>query len=99
MSKRILTKKKFIEWLEDKHPRTKVGAPGDCLLCPIAKFVVQTTGIPYVITGYGYASPPEDLNTRYVPLPKWALDFIDEVDECTTTYITAKKCLELLKAA
>lgn len=98
MSNRILTKNKFETWLRNRQPRTKIGMPAECDVCPIAKFLVHTTGIKYLVNSYGTCSSPMEPK-KDLALPLWAVKFIDKVDECTTKYITAKKCLELLKAA
>jgi hypothetical protein len=94
MSKRVLTKAKFKAWLESKHPRTKVGEPGTCNDCPLAKFLTQTTGAYCEVDSGVYYT-----KGNYLQLPNWCDLFIDRVDNCQTEFLTAKKCLELLKAA
>ncbi len=51
MANRILSLAAFTAWLASKHPRTKVGIGCEADFCPLAKFLTQTTGIPYQVSG------------------------------------------------
>ena len=99
MSKRVLTKEKFKKWLKNKHPRTKIGQPAQCDACPIAKFLIQETGIPHEVEETEYKC---GTSSDFKSLPEWAVKFIEKVDDLDTRFgtrfVTAKKALELLEA-
>lgn len=90
---KALTLKKFKTWLESKNSRTKVGRPNICTTCPIAKFLVQTTGNKYEVGEGAYCFT----NNRWSDLPKWALNFIEKIDSQRTKSVSAAKCLSILK--
>lgn len=87
----------FTAWLYTKHERTKIGAPWEADSCPLAKFLTQTTGVPYQVSGDTHTYEPAKFengkivkdvygNVKYdmsksVDLPAWANHFISIVDE------------------
>jgi hypothetical protein len=91
---RKLTKAKFKAWLGSKHPRTKIGKPGMCTTCPIAKFLTQTTKEK---GRWGVTDDTCVSGGVVITTPNWAAKFIYRVDDLPDySYVTAKKCLEIL---
>lgn len=116
MANRILSLAAFTAWLSSKHPRTKVGLACEADSCPLAKFLTQTTGIPYQVQGdysddsytpvlmengkivkddFGNVVYDEDNST---PLPQWALDFIEAVDDDSYESISAQRALKIVES-
>lgn len=117
MSNRILSLAAFTAWLASKHPRTKVGLACEADFCPIAKFLTQTSGIPYQVQGdcsddsytpallkdgvqmkdeYGNLLWDEAKST---PLPQWALDFIETVDDSIDGSVSAQRALKVAESS
>jgi len=89
-----LTKAKFAEWLKSKHPRTRVGNPSQCDSCPIAKFILQTTGKQCEVdTDIIYNR--SDL--RSLDTPRWVENFINRVDKSKSCSISSSRCLSYLR--
>lgn len=98
-----LSRAKFKAWLESKNPRTKVGTPNDCKICPIAKFLLQTAGEEYEVEMLSLLKRKGDYWADYeeYPLPLWAKKFVGFVDEYgeieNVKSVSASKCLSILK--
>lgn len=96
-----LNKDKYIAWLSKKDPQEEVGCPTLCAWCPIAEYLRDIYPdkqfyIRKIYYTYDYKTD-KDLPKGRAWLPDWAVEFVSKVDHIGGTYITAAKCLELLK--
>jgi hypothetical protein len=66
----------FRSWVESRRMAV-VGAAGDFRACPLANWLTEQCGEPYVVglTGYGPVRYGE-----VVDLPDWAMTFVNEID-------------------
>ncbi len=102
----------FTAWLQSKHERTKVGVSCESDACPLAKFLTQTTGVPYLVDGDEYIPAKLDSDgkvvredgevvydeTQATELPQWARDFIGQVDDTGYDSVSAMKALSIVES-
>jgi hypothetical protein len=100
----VLSKAKFIAWLNTKHPRTKAGVSCDADFCPLAKFLTQTTGIQYNVDGDSYVQQVRDSEGDLVDreetrqtLPQWAQEFIQAVDDNDYRSVSVGRALTIVE--
>jgi len=98
-STHVLTRAAFVAWLRTKHPRTKAGLVGVSTSCPLAKFLMQTTGVPHCVNEKYYVPRTVvDDNLRKVrKLPLWAQRFVQEIDNCDGRSISAGRALRIIE--
>lgn len=91
-----LTKKGFINWLKN-YKGTHVGRSSNPWTCPIAKYfkVIKKENITVGSDMWDYSSVDRRGKDRV--LPKWAINFIREVDSRRNVRITVKKALKILE--
>lgn len=102
----------FTAWLRTKSARTKVGTSGCEDNCPLAKFLTQTTGVPYQVDGDTavpalmedgkvvkdeYGDIEYDTNNG-IDLPAWAQDFIKQVDSIDGDTVSAQRALSIVES-
>ncbi len=87
-----LTRPAFIAWLESKKPRARVGAKNPSR-CPIDMYTGGTTGNKEYLS----KDRKGQLVSRF--LPKWAVQFVFDVDHRPGYWhsITAQRALHLLE--
>ena len=90
----------FEEWLRAQPPETEIAKNWSCHSCPLANWLKEAYNVdsPYIYdTGYYYMSG--DIAEKLVPLPPWAYDFVELVDNCNDENIavTAADCLNILE--
>ncbi len=85
-----LTRHHFIAWLENKKPRARVGAE---TRCPIDMYTGGSTG------SKSYTSKNSQGHLESRTLPKWAVQFVYDVDHRPGYWssITAQRALRLLE--
>lgn len=103
----------FTAWLATKHDRTKVGLSCEADNCPLAKFLTQTTGVPYEVDGDMYTPAKLDANGKVVKdedgfvefdhengieLPQWAKHFVEQVDSSDGESISTMKALRIAES-
>ena len=94
MTPELLTYENFKAWLQAKKANEHVGFARMCSRCPIATYLIQTTGAPVFVTGLSYDIEHDG---NFGPLPEWAISFIRRVDEKHKNVdITAEYALALL---
>lgn len=95
-----LIQSRFEKWLKTKPPHEIVGENRDCHACPIANWYSEAAHNDLVIY--------QDSNTwKYIgdrgyykqPLPRWAVNFVHEVDGDANGQITAARALAVLSDA
>lgn len=91
-----LHRHKFLWWLKAKEPDEIVGENRDCHACPIARFYLQASG-GYEITifdqwGDHFINRGYDVRR----LPRWAENFVINVDGDENGKITAARAIEAL---
>ena len=95
---KMITKKKFIEWLESKGPFERVGVPTSQTGCPLACSLRDAGQIDCRVLPCSFGS----FDAGYKPLPEWARNFVFRVDHhsmiANTYQITAKTCLKIMEA-
>ena len=88
-----INKQEFIKWLQSYHPRSKIGIPGSCKWCPIAKFLKHKYDTDDVEAGaYELTVDGLDIDT-----PKWATSLMLAVDKTGKLHVTAQEVLKILK--
>jgi len=100
MSEVILDKDKFREWLESKPEGEIVGRQQACGRCPIAEYLNDLFPLQessWIVTTHSYY-PRRSLSAKW--LPKWATEFILEIDFVPTPdnnfLVTREQCLGIL---
>lgn len=94
----VLSQAKFIAWLNSKHPRTKAGVACDATSCPLAKFLTQTTGVPYDVDGVYYGPVDQDGEiTESKALPQWAQEFVNAVDDSEHESVSVMRALTIVE--
>jgi hypothetical protein len=100
MSNRILSRDKFVAWLNTKHPRTKAGISCEVNACPLAKFLTQTTGNQYEVDGYDYVqldSDGSEIESTRCELPNWAAEFVSAVDDNEHGSVSVMRALTIVE--
>jgi hypothetical protein len=93
-----LQRHKFLMWLKAKQPEEIVGENRDCHACPIAQFYVEASGGCEIVIFARGGEHFIDRGYSTLPLPRWAENFVLEVDGDENGKITAARALEALAA-
>jgi hypothetical protein len=101
-----LDREEFRKWLSSLVPSTKVGTPGDCCNCPVARWIVYQaeTALPELAHLVGAFVGPRTISVRVddvevtFPTPEWVKLFTERVDSDFKDYefIYAREALELI---
>jgi hypothetical protein len=103
----------FTAWLATKHERTKIGLSCESDSCPLAKFLTQTTGVPYEVDGDVYTPAKLDSNGKVMKdsyglviydesqateLPQWARHFVEQVDAGDGSSVSTMRALRIAES-
>lgn len=85
-TKELFSKEEFNNWLISKERECHnqvVGRKREPFYCPIATFLNETTGVPYLVTS-------EYIGTKQAPMQfvndRWVRDFVQDIDRAKTDY-------------
>ena len=94
----MITKKQFIEWLENKWGWWPVGIRKDPGLCPLARANKQITGKLYLFSDDIRSENRWDMIIRVGKKnPPWARKFQGLIDHGKFRHTTAKTCLKIME--
>lgn len=91
----------FEAWLRAKPPKTVIAKNWGCTDCPLANWLRKTRKFNRAyISDIGYYDdvilPNDDLGEKLQPLPSWAFDFVDKVDDLNEESAGVADCLAIL---
>lgn len=93
-----LDRNKFTDWLKSRPPTEIIGENRDCHCCPIARFYVEASGGCEVVIGERDGRLTIDRGYAERVLPRWAANFVFQIDGERHGKITAGRALEVMTA-
>ncbi len=82
----------LLAWLY-QHQDEVVGIQASTFSCPLARWLSEVNGVPYVVVSGAYKRADV---AGFLSLPSWAVQFVSEIDQLLDREVTGNEAINVL---